>query len=68
MQRLYDIKIEKISSEAPNYIYMLEYKIHKNDGTFRRDIDSDAARPQYLVILEKNDVFLIDEIITYIEK
>ncbi|MCD7776391.1 MAG: hypothetical protein LUH54_03345 [Firmicutes bacterium] len=53
MQKLYDIKItfNSISSatdadgESVNvYYYYLDYKIYKNNGTFRNDIESDATR------------------------
>ena len=30
--------------------YKLDYMIYRNDGTFRRDIGSDAIRSQYLVL------------------
>lgn len=71
MQRLYDAKITFLSSSektvdeetVTTYIYKIEYKIMKNDGTFRRDIDSDSVRPQTLTIEEKGDTYSIIHII-----
>ena len=70
MQRIYNITVEMISEERNDegenqYIYMLDYYICKNDGTLRRDMDSDSSRPQYLVITGSTDNFKIDNIITY---
>ena len=30
--------------------YILEYMIYQNDGTFRRDVGSDAIRPQHVTL------------------
>ncbi|MEE0969712.1 MAG: hypothetical protein U0M06_10105 [Clostridia bacterium] len=70
MQRIYNITVEKISEEynekgSIQYIYMLDYMIKRNDGTLRRDIDSDSSRPQYLVIRKTDSYYIIDSIITY---
>ncbi len=47
-QKLYDIEIKlKSTSEiegATKYIYYVNYKICKNNGTFRNDMESDACR------------------------
>ncbi len=37
------------------YTYRLEYKIHRNDGTLRRDVGSDGMRPQWAVVRVRND-------------
>ncbi len=73
MQRIYNITIEKISESAEEYkgrtinqyVYMLDYMIKRNDGTLRKDIESDASIPQYLVIKEIDGELLIDNILTY---
>ena len=78
MQRLYDIKITKVSESQQSgekgkytqYEYEVEYKIRKNNGTFRTDIGSDASRKQYFVIsdstfVDGEQVFLIDRIMGY---
>ena len=47
-QKLYDIEIKYTSSSdvdgVTSYIYYVNYKIFENNGTFRNDIESDAAR------------------------
>ncbi len=70
MQRIHNILIEKISEEKSKagntlYVYMLDYQISLNNGTLRRDMDSDSSRPQFLVIKEENGEYKIDNIITY---
>ncbi len=67
-QRLYDIilvyKFEKDMTDpdygnVTKYVYEANYKIMKNDGTFRSDIGSDASRKLYLEVVEKgNDIFV----------
>lgn len=71
MQRLYNITVEKISEDKhisgdSQHIYMLDYMINKNDGTFRRDMDSDASKPWYLTIITEDGTYKIDRIITYL--
>ena len=51
MQRVYDAVVSFVGTErnedgTDTDIYVVNYKIMKNDGTFRRDIDSDSSRPQ----------------------
>ena len=78
MQQVYDIKFTKkrISEHTEGdisytqYEYEVEYKIRKNNGTFRTDIGSDAARTQYFVIsdstkVDGKQVVLIDRILNY---
>ncbi len=57
-QQIYDVEISRQSEEFINnegkiyteYVVIVDYKIHENNGTFRKDIESDVSRPQYLVI------------------
>ena len=43
----------------------VEYKIHENNGTYRRDIESDASRAQYYVINDSlGDLLLMDIVFT----
>lgn len=66
-QKLYDIQITKYSSEEivtkdssyTKCLYVVEYKIFKNNGTFRNDI-GDGFRKQYITISDKSGSFLID--------
>lgn len=72
MQRLYDINIEYISvadkvgkggDEYYEYQYKIDYKIMRNDGTFRRDIESRSSKPQYFVIKYNMDNIEITDVI-----
>ena len=52
---LYNMKITYSAEETAEngdkmVTYVLEYMIHQNDGTFRRDVDSDASRPQRVTL------------------
>lgn len=63
-QRIYDINIrflneEKIDDESFFVNYEIEYKIMRNDGTFRRDIGSNMARTQFLTLkFTEDDLFI----------
>lgn len=70
-QMLYDILIEQLS-QAENsdgtvlYTFNVSYKIHRNDGTFRNDIDSDASKTLYYELIEdQNGTVKIDRITYY---
>lgn len=58
-QMLYRIEIRLITQETENgakrVTYRLDYMIHRNNGTYRRDVGSDAVRPEYLTIIEIAD-------------
>lgn len=51
------------------YVYRVEFKIHENNGTFRRDIEPDASRPQYYVINDsEGELKLMDVInVSYVD-
>ncbi len=72
MQRVYDIVITKEREQAVSdtesgkyneYIYSIEYKISKNDGTYRTDIGHDAARPQYFLLTDREGSVKIDRLL-----
>lgn len=75
MQQVYDILITRVdvqdiaSDELGNYTqydYTVEYKIHKNNGTFRTDLGHDDSRKQYFVLSDSTgDDVLIDQILGY---
>lgn len=71
-QMLYDIRIEMLSQDPQTdgstlYAFNVEYKIHRNDGTFRNDIDSDASKKLYFELYEdKEGVVKIDRITYYV--
>ena len=65
---LYDITVYLYSQESldggeTRYTYALEYKIHKNNGTFRNDIGEDQ-KTQYIVITDREGTLKIDAIST----
>ena len=75
MQRIYDIKLtlvketEKVgeTGKYTQYEYEVEYKIQRNDGTFRTDIGHDESRKQYFVLSDSvTGEVLIDQILNYI--
>ena len=82
MQQLYAIKLTKIKESSAKtesgvhytqYEYEVEYKIRKNNGTFRTDIGSDASRKQYFVLSDSSvvngeQVMLIERILGFVEK
>lgn len=54
-QMIYDTRIRyysKTTAENGDLIqsYLLDYKIHENDGSLRRDIGSDMSRTQYIAL------------------
>ncbi len=66
-QKLYDINVKFKSTKkvdgATSYIYYVTYKIFKNNGTFRNDIESDSARMLvYELYLYDDDLILINYI------
>ena len=71
-QMLYDIRIEMLSNDPQNdgsvlYAFNVEYKIHRNDGTFRNDIGSDASKKLYFELYEdKEGLVRIDRITYYV--
>ncbi len=54
-QMVYEAHIYYYSTEAQTdgsrlVTYRLEYKLYKNNGTYRRDVGSDSPKPEYLVL------------------
>jgi len=69
MQKLYNIKLTKITEEKidngeyTEYVYYLEYMIFQNNGGFRMDIGSDASVAQYITLNDKYGDIKISELI-----
>ena len=71
MQKLYDITIATYSEEEKSedgekyteYIYSLEYKIRRNNGSLRSDMGSDCVRTQYFLITSRSGEWKIDNIL-----
>jgi hypothetical protein len=70
MTQLYDIKItnfgeQKITDKKlgtyTEYHYVLQYSIHKNNGTFRSDIGSDGSAATYIIITDRNGKLQIED-------
>lgn len=69
-QMLYDILIEQLSmteneDKTVTYKFNVSYKIHKNTGTFRNDIDSDSSKVLYYELIEDRDGRVLIDRITY---
>ena len=71
-QQLYDIVITKQTESRKDgadgksyteYVYLVEYKIHENNGSYRNTVEPDACRPQYFVINDSNGMLLVQDII-----
>jgi hypothetical protein len=70
MTQLYDIKITNIMEQKVSdkklgnyteYHFVLQYSIHKNNGTFRTDIGSDGNAATYIIITDRNGKLLIED-------
>ena len=73
MQRLYDIELSKLRDYYDEngmrvYVFKLDYKIMKNNGTFRRDIDSSTSRTKTIYVTDREGKLAIDgEVIQHIQ-
>lgn len=72
MQRLYDINLYRVDVQNENgyavYIFKLDYKILKNNGSFRRDISSETSRTKTIYVTTREGRLAIDgEVILHIE-
>ncbi len=71
MQQLHHIMLTKLSKESVSengnnytkYLYSVEYQIHENNGTFRKDI-GDGSKPQYLIVTNRSGQWQIDSMTT----
>ena len=72
-QRVYDSlfterskrELEKDGRIVFEYEFKVEYKIMKNDGTFRSDLASDSVKGQYFTILHDGDDITITGVVEY---
>lgn len=71
-QMIYDIHIEKLAEgkagDNDSYTYNVSYKIHRNNGTFRNDIDSDGSKTLCYTLVKVDGKILIDSINYYKSK
>ena len=63
-QRVYDIHLTRLEGgeETGGAYYLVEYKISKNNGSFRKDIGSDAARPVVFELIKDNGEYKINDV------
>lgn len=70
MTQLYNIKITNFGTQAisdkklgdyTEYHFVLQYSIHKNNGTFRSDIGSDGSAATYIIITDRNGELKIED-------
>lgn len=69
-QMIYDMHITKLWQKndggAERYAFNVSYRIYRNDGTFRNDIDSGAAKTLYFELVEEGGEIKIDRITYYV--
>ena len=68
---LYNIRVEKLWEELEDdtitrYAFDVTYMIHRNDGTFRNDLDSDSSKTLYFELVEENGTVQIDRVTYYV--
>ena len=63
---IYDIRIQPYySEETGENTYLVEYRILKNNGTFRNDIGSKVSRAQLYTLVEEDGDYRIKSIRPY---
>jgi len=68
-QMIYDMHIEKLwekDETEDRLAFNVSYRIYKNNGTFRNDIDSGASKVLYFELVIENGEYKIDRITYYI--
>lgn len=63
-QKIYDIVLQEAESdpERDSLVYYVSYAIYDNDGTFRRDVASDASRVLIFTLVDEGGTMKIDSI------
>ena len=72
-QRIYETKLTELSkkeiTENGNtyfeYEFKIDYKIMRNDGTFRVDLASDSVKGQYFTIMQTDGEIIITKVVEY---
>lgn len=72
-QMLYNIEIEQLSETnnadgTTEWTFNVSYMIHRNDGTFRNDIPSDAAKKLFFSLVEDRSGTVKIDYITYYKR
>jgi len=68
-QMIYGIKLQELSAVREDagdwYVYNVTYAIHRNNGTFRNDMGSDAFKTLIFTLVEENGELKINAIDYY---
>lgn len=72
-QMLYNIEVEQLSENANNdgttvWTFNVKYMIHRNDGTFRNDLDSDSSKKLFFELIGYADGTVKIDRITYYKR
>ncbi len=66
MQMLYQISVTPLITEKGDQLtFLVDYRIHRNNGTFRSDIGSDAGRQMVYTLCEEGESLKIRKVIPY---
>ncbi len=69
-QMIYDMHVsqlwEKVEVNCTRYAFDVSYKIYRNNGTFRNDIDSGASKTLYFELVGTDGEVKIDRITYYV--
>ena len=64
-QKIYDIVLQEMDTGedgGDSFVYYVSYAIYDNDGTFRRDVASDASRVLIFTLVSEGGTLKIDSI------
>ncbi|MGN1345701.1 MAG: hypothetical protein ACI4V1_02885 [Eubacteriales bacterium] len=72
-QMLYNIEVEQLSETTNEdgttvWAFNVTYMIHRNDGTFRNDLDSDSSKKLYFELVQGKDGIVKIDRITYYKR
>lgn len=72
-QMLYNIEVEQLKEQTNddgtmNWAFNVTYMIHRNDGTFRNDLDSDSSKKLYFELIGYADGTVKIDYITYYKR
>ena len=69
VQMIYDIHVRPylVDGTDERSAYLVDYKIYRNNGTFRDDMGSNASRTLLFYLVEENGELCIDGIVPYTE-
>lgn len=65
MQMIYDITVTPLGDRIEDLTYKVEYKIYRNNGSFRDDVGSDAILPLCFTLAYEDGVLRINSVRRY---